>query len=159
MELFETYQDDVFGPDAPGLAQSFAKLEPEPPYTDEWAACGIKRPMDIVKNFVPRFYFGCEAEDSSVAWAFNRKLNPARSKLRAMFSSDVSHWDVSDMKYVLGESWELVEHGHITEEDYRDFVFAYPAQFYSNLNTDFFKGTRIEGQVASLSQAELAAAE
>jgi predicted TIM-barrel fold metal-dependent hydrolase len=159
MELFETYQDDVFGPDAPGLAQSFAKLEPEPPYTDEWAACGIKRPMDIVKNFVPRFYFGCEAEDSSVAWAFNRKLNPARSKLRAMFSSDVSHWDVSDMKYVLGESWELVEHGHITEEDYRDFVFAYPAQFYSNLNKDFFKGTRIEGQVASLSQAELAAAE
>jgi predicted TIM-barrel fold metal-dependent hydrolase len=159
MELFETWQDDVYGPTAPGLAESFAKLEPEPPYTDEWEGCGIRRPMDIVKNFVPRFYFGCEAEDASVAWAFNRKLNPARSRLRAMFSSDISHWDVSEMKYVLGESWELVEHGHITEEDYRDFVFGFPAQFYANLNTDFFKGTRIEAQVAGFLRPELAAAE
>jgi predicted TIM-barrel fold metal-dependent hydrolase len=159
MELFETYQDEVYGPSAPGLAESFARLEPEPPFTDEWEACGIRRPMDIVKNFVPKFYFGCEAEDSSVAWAFNRKLNPARSKLRAMFSSDISHWDVSEMKYVLGESWELVEHGHITEEDYRDFVFAYPAQFYTNLNKGFFKGTRVESQVEQMLNPALAAAE
>ena len=66
----------------PGLAESFAKLEPEPPYYDEWAACGIKRKMDIVNKFVPNFYFGCEAEDTSIAWAFNRKLNPGHPASR-----------------------------------------------------------------------------
>ena len=59
---------------------------------------------------------------------------------------------------MLGESWELVEHGHITEEDYRDFVFAYPAQFYTNLNKDFFKGTRVESRVVDMFKGELAAA-
>jgi predicted TIM-barrel fold metal-dependent hydrolase len=150
MTLFAEYGDDVYGPGAPGLAESFAKLEPEPPYTDEFAACGIRHKPDIVKNFVPKFYFGCEAEDHSVAWAFNRKLNPARSRLRAMFSSDIGHWDVSDMTHVLPESYELVEHGHITEEDYRDFVFGFPVQFYTTLNKDFFKGTRVETQVECL---------
>jgi predicted TIM-barrel fold metal-dependent hydrolase len=150
MDMFSQYQDKIFTPDAPGLAESFAKLEPEPPYYDEWAACGIKRKMDIVKNFVPKFYFGCEAEDTSIAWAFNRKLNPGHSRIRAMFSSDAGHWDVSDMTGILSESWELVRHKHITEEDFRDFTFSFPAQFYSTLNKDFFKGTRVESQTSKL---------
>ena len=76
MDMFSQYQDKIFKPDVEGLAESFAKLEPEPPYYDEWAACGIKRKMDIVKKFVPNFYFGCEAEDTSVAWAFNTIVIP-----------------------------------------------------------------------------------
>jgi predicted TIM-barrel fold metal-dependent hydrolase len=157
MEMFSTYQDKIFTPDAPGLAESFAKLEPEPPYYDEWAACGIKRKMDIVNNFVPKFYFGCEAEDTSIAWAFNRKLNPGHSEIRAMFSSDAGHWDVSDMTGILSESWELVRHKHITEENFRDFTFAFPAQFYTTLNKDFFKGTRVEDQFATLAKELVAA--
>jgi hypothetical protein len=157
MDMFAEYRDGVYTPDAPGLAESFAKLEPEPPYYDEWAACGIKRKMDIVKKFVPNFYFGCEAEDTSIAWAFNTKLNPGHSKIRAMFSSDAGHWDVSDMTGILSESWELVRHKHITEEDFRDFTFSFPAQFYTRMNKDFFKGTRVEGKVATLFKELVAA--
>jgi hypothetical protein len=67
-----------------------------------------------------------------------------------MFSSDAGHWDVSDMTGILSESWELVRHKHITEEDFRDFTFSYPAQFYTTLNKDFFKGTRVESQANKL---------
>jgi hypothetical protein len=66
-----------------------------------------------------------------------------------MFSSDAGHWDVTDMTAVLAEAYELVEHKHITPNDFRDFVFGFPAQYYAGLNRDFFKGTRVETQVAS----------
>jgi hypothetical protein len=132
------------------LRESFVNLEPPPPVIDEWAACGIEKEVDIVDRFVPHFYFGCEADDCSVAWAFNSKLNPEGSRLRAMFSSDAGHWDVTDMTEVLPEAHELVEDGHITQEDFHDFVFGFPAQFYATLNKDFFKGTRVEKQVTEL---------
>ncbi|HLG89954.1 MAG TPA: amidohydrolase family protein [Alphaproteobacteria bacterium] len=155
MQLFQKYGDGTFRADAAGLRDSFAKLEPPPPYTDEWAATGIGSKDDIVRQFVPHFYFGCEADDKSVAWAFNSKLNPRRSRIRAMFSSDAGHWDVTDVTEILPEAYELVEHGHITERDFRDFVFGFPVQFYATLNRDFFKGTRIEKEAA----AELAGVE
>lgn len=150
MRLFQQYGDETFRADAEGLRESFAKLEPQPPYTDEWAATGIDSKDDIIRRFVPHFYFGCEADDKSVAWAFNSKLNPRRSRIRAMFSSDAGHWDVTDVTEILPEAYELVEHGHITAEDFRDFVFGFPVQFYATLNRDFFKGTRIGKEAAEL---------
>lgn len=147
MELFEKYGDDIYNAKAPGLAESFSKLEPEPPYTDEWSSLKLDSEKELVDGFVSNFYFGCEADDISIAWAFNDKLNPEGARLRAMFSSDVGHWDVSDMTGVLGEAYELVEHGHISEGDFHDFVFGFPAQFYAGQNRDFFKGSRVENQV------------
>lgn len=146
IRLFEQYGDETFRADVAGLRDSFAKLEPEPPEVDEWHALDAHSEMDLVNAFVPRFYFGCEADDISVAWAFNDRLNPGGSRLRAMFSSDVGHWDVPDMAGVLAEAHELVEEGHISNADFSDFTFGFPVQFYGSLNRDFFKGTRIEAE-------------
>ena len=150
LELFREYADDHFHAEVPGLADAFTKLEPEPPQLDEWAACGIEREEDIRANFEPRFYFGCEADDPGVAWAFDTKANPMGARLRAMFSSDIGHWDVPDMTGILPEAHELVEKELIDERDFRDFVFTNPVRFYTTLNPDFFEGTRVAPQVRAL---------
>ncbi len=154
LKLFGEYADGHFRPDLAGLEESFTKLEPEPPVLDEWAACAIERVEDIRDLFVPRFYFGCEADDPAVAWAFNRKTNPLGVQLRAMFSSDMGHWDVPDMTEVLCEAHELVEKDLIDADDFRDFVFTNPVRFYTSVNPDFFLGTRVEQQAAALARGE-----
>jgi predicted TIM-barrel fold metal-dependent hydrolase len=154
LKLFAEYADDHFHPGLPGLEEAFTQLEPEPPYLDEWSACGIERVEDIRDLFVPRFYFGCEADDPAVAWAFNRKTNPMGVKLRAMFSSDMGHWDVPDMTQVLGEAYELVEDERIGDDDFEDFVFTNPVRFYTSVNPDFFVGTRVEEPAAAVVAAE-----
>jgi hypothetical protein len=78
------------------------------------------------------------------AWAFDTKRNPFGAKLGALFSSDIGHWDVPDMREVVEEAYEMVEHGQITEDDFRDFVFANPVRFWTGMNPDFFKGTAVE---------------
>ena len=144
LKLFAEYADAHFHADLPGLEEAFTKLEPEPPALDEFAACGIEKREDIRDLFESRFYFGCEADDPSVAWAFNRKTNPMGAQLRAMFSSDMGHWDVPDMAEVLAEAYELVESELITGDDFRDFVFTNPVRFYTSVNPAFFEGTRVE---------------
>jgi hypothetical protein len=62
----------------------------------------------------------------------------------------MGHWDVSDMTRILSEAHGLVENGHIDDDDFKKFVFSNPASFYTRLNPDFFKGTRVEQQVAAL---------
>ncbi len=150
LQLFEQYGDRFFHKDVPGLAEAFTKLEPEPPFLDEWEACGIERETDIRDRFVPSFFFGCEADDPGVAQAFDTKTNPHGAKLQAMFSSDLGHWDVPDMEGILPEAFELVEHGLIDERDFCDFVYVNPVRFYTRLNPRFFEGTRVEGDVAKL---------
>jgi predicted TIM-barrel fold metal-dependent hydrolase len=114
---------------------------------DEFAACGIERPEDASAVFKRNFYFGCEADDPVNAWAFNSRVNPYHTRLNAIFSSDIGHWDVPDMTDVTEEAYELVEHGLISEDDFRDFVFANPARLWTSMNPDFFKGTAVEGAV------------
>ena len=109
---------------------------------------------DIRELFVPRFYFGCEADDPSVAWAFDCRVNPMGAKLRAMFSSDIGHWDVPDMTRVLAEAYEPVEKGIIDEGDFHDFVFTNPVRFYTSANPDFFRGTRCESEAAKVVEEE-----
>jgi predicted TIM-barrel fold metal-dependent hydrolase len=155
LRLFEQYGDRLFHKDVPGLAEAFTKLEPAPPFLDEWAACGIEKKEDIRDRFVPSFFFGCEADDAGVAWAMNAKMNPLGAKLQAMFSSDLGHWDVEDMTEILPEAYELVEDELISEADFRDFVFGNPVRFYTRLNPDFFRGTRIEVDVARFLRGEV----
>ena len=57
----------------------------------------------------------------------------------------------TDMTDVLDEAWELVEHGMITEADFREFTFENAARLHTALNPEFFKGTAVEGAVAKLS--------
>ena len=93
---------------------------------------------------------GGEADVPMVAGALDTRTNPMGARLRAMFSSDMGHWDVPDMVGVLPEAYELVEKGLLDEAAFRDFVFGNPVRFYTSGNPDFFGGTRVEGQVAKL---------
>jgi predicted TIM-barrel fold metal-dependent hydrolase len=117
---------------------------------DDFAACGIEHPEDIGELFVPRFYFGCEADDPVNAWAFHRRANPFGARLGAVFGSDIGHFDVPDMTQVLPEAYELVEDGLISEDDFRDFVFTNPVKLWAGSNRNFFKGTAVENDVAKL---------
>ena len=120
---------------------------------DEFAACGIERAEDIADLFVPNFYFGCEADDRGVAAAFS-KTNPFGAKLKAMFSSDIGHWDVPDMTEVLGEAYENVEKGWLDSAQFRDFVFGNVLRFYTDTNPDFFRGTVVDQAVQNALMAE-----
>ena len=113
---------------------------------DDYFRCRIERKDDIRELFVPRFYFGCEADDPINAWAFSRHANPMGSRLNALFSSDIGHFDVPDMSDVVPEAHELVEHGLLTDDDFRDFMFANAIRFWGEVNPDFFKGTVVEKQ-------------
>jgi len=115
---------------------------------DDYFRCQIGAKGDIRDLFVPRFYFGCEADDPVNAWAFDKKTNPMGARLNAIFSSDIGHFDVPDMTEVVPEAYELVEHGLIDENDFRDFMFANAVRFWGEVNPDFFKGTAVEKQAA-----------
>ena len=115
---------------------------------DDYFRCRIEKKQDIRDLFVPRFYFGCEADDPANAWAFNTRANPMHSRLNAIFSSDIGHFDVPDMREVVPEAYELVEHGLLTDEDFRDFVFGNAVRFWGEVNPDFFRGTTVEKAAA-----------
>jgi predicted TIM-barrel fold metal-dependent hydrolase len=117
---------------------------------DDYSRCKIARKEDIRELFVERFYFGCEADDPINAWAFNRKANPMGARLNTLFSSDIGHFDVPDMAEVVPEAHELVEHGLITEDDFRDFTFENAVRFWGEVNPDFFKGTVVESAAADV---------
>lgn len=116
----------------------------------ELDALGIERAEDLRPLFEPRFFFGCEADDPLVSLGFDTRLNPFGARLKAMFSSDIGHWDVPDMNAVLAEAYELVEHGLLDAADFRDFAFVNPAMLHAGMNPDFFKGTVVAGDVAKL---------
>src|SRR6266849_6570943 len=117
---------------------------------DDYSCCQITRKEDIRDLFVPRYYFGCEADDPLNAWAFNGKANPMGARLNALFSSDIGHFDVPDMTEVVPEAYELVEDGLLDVDDFRDFMFANAVRFWGEVNPDFFKGTVVEKQAAEV---------
>jgi hypothetical protein len=133
-----------------GASAGLSSTLEDPAMLDEFAPCGISDKRDIKDLFVPHFYFGCEADDPTTAWAFDTKKNPYEARFNAIFSSDIGHWDVVDMRDVTAEAYELVEHGLLNEDEFRDFTFANVARMRCSMNPDFFKGTIVEGEVAKL---------
>ena len=79
--------------------------------------------------------------------AFNSKINSFEAKLKAMFSSDIGHWDVTDQTGVVAEAYELVEEGLLSRADFKAFTFGNIAELHSQMNPDFFKDTVVESQV------------
>lgn len=158
LNLLNEYGADMIrGDPDPGKAHFGAPLvgpmagfEEDPTLVDEFAACGAEKPKDIQKLFVPNFYFGCEADDPLTSVAFDRRLNPFGDRLKAMFSSDLGHWDVTNMREILEEAYELVEKELLTEEDFRDFCFVNPALFHARMNPRFFEGTVVADDVRKL---------
>jgi predicted TIM-barrel fold metal-dependent hydrolase len=115
----------------------------DPSSIDEFAACGITRPEEVRDVFTRQFFFGCEGDDPMTAIAFQRGLLPLGARLPAVFASDIGHWDVPDAREVLGEAWELVEHGHLDLADFRALVFGNALRLFGETNPAFFEGTAI----------------
>ncbi len=120
-----------------------------PEQRDEWVHLGVESPEELCTLFNRDFYFGCEADDRGVAAAF-AATNPCSARLKAMFSSDIGHWDVERHERVVPEAWGLVGKGVLTEEEFRDFAFRYSAEMLTASNPSFFEGTALESDVASL---------
>jgi len=133
--------------DCQELPQS-QKVETRP--MNDFEASGVASREDIRDQFVPNFYYGAEADDRMTALAFDTKLNHFGVKLKAVFSSDIGHWDVPDMSGVLHEAWEMVENETINEDDFKEFVFTNTAEMHAQMNPDFFKGTVVEDAVAKV---------
>jgi predicted TIM-barrel fold metal-dependent hydrolase len=124
-----------------------------PERLDEFDACGITTVDDIARLLVPSFAFGCEADDPLVATAFDTRVNPGGVTLRAVFSSDIGHWDVPDIAELLAEVHEPVEEGWLTEEQFRAFVFEHAVRFHTDANPNFFNGTAVEAAARELVRA------
>ncbi|MCH2173810.1 amidohydrolase family protein [Myxococcota bacterium] len=121
---------------------------------DEWAAMALGQAEDFVDRFASRLFFGCEADDASVAWAFDTRVNPFGARLKAVLGSDIGHFDVPDMAAVIEEAYELRERELLDADEFRDFAFANAVRLHGGMNPDFFVGTAVEEQAAKLLAAE-----
>jgi predicted TIM-barrel fold metal-dependent hydrolase len=119
------------------------------PELDDFAACKIDRKQDWIDLYAKPYYFGCEADDRMNVTAFGR-ANPFGARINAVFSSDIGHFDVPDMLSPVPEAHELVEDGHITAQDFRDFTFANAVRLWGTQNPRFFEGTRVAREAAAV---------
>jgi Amidohydrolase len=142
--LAEQGQADLAGKVAE-LPDGLAAQVGSPNGLDDFAACQIDRIEDVHELFVPRFFFGCEADDPITSWAFNTRANPLGARLRATLGSDMGHWDVPDATRIVPEALELVDKGLLDEADFRRFTFEHPYELFAGVNPDFFTGTTIAG--------------
>jgi predicted TIM-barrel fold metal-dependent hydrolase len=148
--LFDQYGDERVRSGLDELRTYFSRPSGRPEQLDEFAAAALTSVTDLRDKFVPNFYFGCEADDRLVAWAFDERINPAGARLRPIFGSDISHWDVQDMTEPVEEAYELVEDGIIGEAEFRELTFVNPARLHAGMNPDFFAGTVCEDAVRSV---------
>jgi len=132
---------DVFRPEC-----SLEELERPEFVADDFEASGVNSKEDVRAVFANNFYFGCEADDRATMWAFDPRMGV---RLRPVFSSDFTHFDVPDFKEVIPEAFELVEKGFITEQDFHEFTFTNAARLHTRNNSAFFKGTVVEHAVAN----------
>jgi predicted TIM-barrel fold metal-dependent hydrolase len=153
-QLIGRYGDEKLKANASALMNNLDAFRPEcsleelarPEHvSDDFEAAGINSKEDVRAVFSGSFFFGCEADDRATMWAFDPRMGV---RLRPVFSSDFTHFDVPDFKEVIPEAFELVEKGFVTAEDFREFTFTNAARLHTRNNPDFFKGTVVEQAVA-----------
>jgi predicted TIM-barrel fold metal-dependent hydrolase len=149
-KLFESHGSERFKKHLDELEEGLGHLSGPGLFVDDFARTKIQSGADIKRIFERNFRFGCEADDPMNAVGFNRAINPLGAQMRAIFSSDIGHWDVTDMAETVEEAWELVDDGLISEADFRDFTFTNAATMWAESDPDFFAGTVIEAAVAEL---------
>jgi predicted TIM-barrel fold metal-dependent hydrolase len=152
--LIDRYGDQKLKANAAALMNSLDAFRPEcsldelsrPEYvTDDFEAAGVNSKDDVRAVFSGNFYFGCEADDRATMWAFDPRMGV---RLRPIFSSDFTHFDVPDFKDVIPEAYEMVERNFVTEQDFKEFTFTNAARLHTRNNPEFFKGTVVEQAVA-----------
>jgi predicted TIM-barrel fold metal-dependent hydrolase len=153
-QLIDRYGDQKLKANADAIMNSLDVFRPEcsleelarPEHVvDDFEAAGINSKEDVRAVFSGNFYFGCEADDRATMWAFDPRMGV---RLRPIFSSDFTHFDVPDFREVIPEAFELVEKGFVTEQDFREFTFTNAARLHTRNNPDFFKDTVVELAVA-----------
>jgi hypothetical protein len=132
---------DVFRPEC-----SVEELSRPEHVSDDFEAAGIQSKADVRAVFAENFYFGCEADDHATVMAFDPRMGV---RLRPVFSSDFTHFDVPDFADVLPEAHEAVERGYMTDQDFREFTFVNAARLHTRNNPAFFKGTVVEKAVSA----------
>jgi predicted TIM-barrel fold metal-dependent hydrolase len=120
---------------------------------DEFKALGIDDEEELRDLFVNTFYFGCESDDRTAAFAYS-DANAFGAHLKPMFSSDISHFDVPEMSKVMPSAVSLLHDGLMTEEQFRDFMFANAVRLHGGANPDFFQGTVVEQAAAAVLAAD-----
>jgi predicted TIM-barrel fold metal-dependent hydrolase len=154
-ELFDRYASapmrpfraELEGYVRPGGARSLSLDQ-----VDDFKESLIESPDDIVDMFTRQFYFGCEGDDPLAAFGFRSDTLPLGARLNPIFASDIGHWDVPDMRQVLAETWELVEHGQMDTEEFRAFTCTNVARMHQTVNPDFFAGTAVEDDLERLAR-------
>ncbi len=111
---------------------------------DDFVANPIKSEDELRSQFSNQLFFGCESDDLSTVWAFDKHDN---HRLKALFSSDFGHFDVVHMNRVLEEAHELVEHEMLSSTEFEEFVFGNTVDLHTAMNPDFFVGTVVEDAV------------
>ncbi len=111
---------------------------------DDWRHLEAKDESDLVSLFADRFYFGCEADDKTIAFAWS-KSNPLGARLRPILSSDLGHWDAGDLEGILPAAFSLVENGLLDEAQFSELVWHNPASLFLRANPRFFAQTALEG--------------
>ncbi|MDR2613804.1 MAG: amidohydrolase family protein [Candidatus Accumulibacter sp.] len=165
--LYEKYGEDLnrggrsFSKDeiaylAFGARGEYYATQPQPEF-DDYALAGVESVEDIRDRFVPNFYFGTEADDRTLGLAFNAKAAPLNTQVNMFWSSDLGHWDVPEINTILADTFQLVEEGIITAENFKQLVFKGPYEFYTANNPDFFKGTAVEPLLPAETQQRSAA--
>jgi predicted TIM-barrel fold metal-dependent hydrolase len=141
-ELLLRYGGDLFAD--PSLRDAMRGQSDNPPLeVDDFRACGVEQAEDIVAQF-DRFYFGCEADEATISWAFAEDVNPCGAVLRPVLGSDLGHWDVADMRAVLPEAYELVENGQLSRDQFQAFACDNAIRLHGGMNATFFDGTAVE---------------
>jgi predicted TIM-barrel fold metal-dependent hydrolase len=154
LRYFAEYGDEQVRGRLDELRVFFSRPAARPAQLDEFAACRIEEPADLRSLFEPHFYFGCEADDPLIAWAFREDLNPLGACFRPVLGSDISHWDVPDMAAPVAEAFELVERGLLTTEEFRELTFRNPVRLHAATNPGFFAGTVCEDAAAAVLAGE-----
>ncbi|HEV8021086.1 MAG TPA: amidohydrolase family protein [Candidatus Lustribacter sp.] len=149
--LADEYGDDrITGARVRERPHSRSSDPQRPPLFDEFAASGMKEVADLGRLFCDNFYFGCEADDRMMAVGFNRKLSPVGRPLKAVFGSDIGHWDVMDAGSILSEAYSLVTAGLLAPADFTALTWTNPASLHLRTNPDYFKGTAVEADAEKL---------
>jgi predicted TIM-barrel fold metal-dependent hydrolase len=150
--LLDEYGGERFADPSVRMATR-SQADNPPDETDDFRDCGVDGPADIAAQF-SRFYFGCEADDATISWAFATDVNPLGTILQPILGSDIGHWDVTDLRDVMPEAYELVEDSRLTTDQFRAFSCDNTIRLHGGMNPRFFDGTCVEAYASNVLAAQ-----
>jgi hypothetical protein len=104
----------------------------------------------MITTFAERSFFGCEADDPLMPFAFRLRIAGHPVGLRPMLGTDVSHWDAPVMNRVLPEAHEAVDDGRVGHDEFKAFVFSHAVWLHGGVNPSFYLGTPCEREAAEI---------